>query len=136
MKRIVVSMGVISCLFMLSCGSAMKLTEADSWLTSKTGSNPNPAVQISGSWQDSVDPNWGMFQFDQKGGNVTGTIADYKIKGVVNGNNVYLVLYYGETVDYTVMLEMNDKHELKGNYYASRDTDLLTPHPMALQKNP
>jgi hypothetical protein len=135
MKRIVVASVVIFCMFILSGCASLKLAEAEAWLTSKAGS-PNPAVDISGSWQDSIAPDWGTFQFTQKGGNVTGTIPSYNIKGVVNGNSVYLVIYFGEEkVDYTAVLELQGK-ELKGNYFRSTDPDQKTPLPMALKKNP
>ena len=75
-----------------------------------------------------------MAQLDQKGSDVTGTIERYSIKGVVNGNSIYLVMFHIDIVDFTANLEVIDANELKGNYYSSRDKEQAIPKPMVLKR--
>jgi len=151
MKRFIPAVLLLSAYFILSCSSAMNMNiiEADAWLASKADTG-SPAVNISGKWQDAEydysksgpqywihqvrggSLGWGLGEFRQKGNDVTGALGDYVIKGVVNGEQVYLVMFYGGEVYYTVKLEVIGEKELFGCYYYPEDKKQSAPYPMKL----
>ncbi len=138
MKKLMLILFIVPVFFIMSCASALKETDIDSWLAAKAGGTP-AAVNISGTWKDSLNEtdsfmSWGQGELLQKGNNVTGNISTYVIKGIVSGNTVYLVLYNGAAVDYTAKFELRNGKELYGNYYKSRDTGQTAPTPMVLKK--
>lgn len=138
MKRLMMILCVVPAFFVMSCASALKVTDIDSWLTKKAA-GANSSVNISGIWKDSLNESdsfmsWGQGELIQKGNDVTGNISTYVIKGIVSGKTAYLVLYNGLAVDYTTKLELKSGNELYGNYYSSRDVEQTAPTPMVFKK--
>jgi hypothetical protein len=138
MKKLMLILFVVPVFFIMSCATALKETDIDSWLTTKAGGTP-AAVNISGTWKDALNEtdsfmSWGQGELTQTGNNLTGNISTYVIKGIVSGNTVYFVMYNKTAVDYTVKLELRNNNELYGNYYSSRDTKQTGPTPMVFKK--
>jgi hypothetical protein len=107
---------VCSVLCLQACGANM--VKGENWLASKTA---KPDVDVSGAWSS---PEWDTATLKQEGKNVTGTVGDYPVKGVVSGNDLYLVMYSGDKVHYFAELKAADKNTFKGLYsekYASID---------------
>lgn len=86
------------------------MIKGENWLASKTA---KPDMDVSGTW---YSPEWGDAKFKQEGKNITGTIGDYPVKGVVGGNDLYLVMYSGDKIHYFAELKAADKNTLKGLY--------------------
>lgn len=138
MKKLMLILLVVPVFFIMSCASAMKATDIDSWLSGKAAGQA-ASVNVTGTWKDSLNESdsfmsWGQGEWLQTGNNVTGNISTYVIKGIVSGKTVYLVLYNGEAVDYTAKLELRNNDELYGNYYKSRDIQQTAPTPMVFKK--
>ena len=78
---------VVICLalFLASCGTAM--VKGEKWLDSK---QEKPEINVSGTW---TSPEWGIAMFKQNEREITGTLGDYPIKGVVSGSSIYLLMY-------------------------------------------
>jgi len=86
---------------------------ADGWVAQRTA----PAkINVSGKWKSD---NWGKADFTQKGREVTGTIGDYKVKGVVSGYKAYLVAEQDRWVYYTIILKRHTSTALEGSYSES-----------------
>lgn len=143
MKKIVIFL--LGCLIfnLASCSSALKHKEVDSWLISKAGSE-KATINITGSWQDihkdetSSQPwpgysGWDKGTFEQTGRDVSGTLGNYMIKGIVSGETLVMVLMYGGTPYYMAKLKMKN-NKLSGEYYSSKDRELESPFPMTLKK--
>ena len=150
MKRFIPAVLLLSAYFILSCSScAMNIIEADAWLASKADAT-SPVINITGKLQDAEydysksgpqywflqvsggSLGWGLGEFRQKGNDVTGVLGNYVIKGVVNGEQVYLVMFYGGEVYYTAKLEVIGEKELFGCYYYPEDKKQSAPYPMKL----
>jgi hypothetical protein len=95
-------------LFFISCGVPM--TKGEKWLYSK---KENPEINISGTW---VSPEWGVATFKQENKDVTGSLGDYPVKGIVSGNTIYLLMYSGKRVHYSAELKASDNNTFKGVY--------------------
>ena len=95
-------------LLLMSCGVSM--TKGEEWLYSK---KENPEINISGTW---VSPEWGNATFKQENKDVTGSLGDYPVKGVVSGTTVYLLMYSGKRVHYSAELKASDNNTFKGVY--------------------
>lgn len=143
MKKFIIF--VLACLIvsLASCSSALKHKEVDSWLISKAGSE-KAMINITGSWQDihknetSSQPwpgysGWDKGTFEQTGRDVTGTLGNYMIKGIVSGETLVMVVMYGGTPYYMAKLKMKN-NTLSGEYYSSKDRELESPFPMTLKK--
>jgi hypothetical protein len=52
-----------------------------------------------------ITGGWGEGRFIQTGNRISGTLGFYNVDGVVNGTNVYLVLYARAAVYYTSHLQ-------------------------------
>ncbi len=121
---------VSSALCLQACGVSM--IKGENWLASKT---VTPDVDVSGSWSSQ---EWGSANLKQEGKNITGTLGDYPAKGVVSGNDLYLLMYSGDKVHYFAELKAADKNTFKGLYSAkygpideARNAPVLT-RPMSL----
>ena len=86
------------------------MIKGDNWLASKTA---KPDMDVSGVWSS---PEWGSANFKQEGRNITGTLGDYPVKGVVSGNDLYLLMYSGDKIHYFAELKTVDKKTFKGLY--------------------
>jgi hypothetical protein len=138
MKKLMLILFVVPVFFIMSCASALKMTDVDSWLTTKAGGQA-AAVYITGTWTDALNTSnsymsWGQGELIQKGNSITGNISSYVIKGIVAGNTVYLVLSSAGIVDYTAKFELRNNNELYGYYYSSRDPGQTKPNPMSFKK--
>lgn len=138
MKKLMLILLIVPVFFIMSCASALKMTDVDSWLATKA-TGQAAAVNITGTWTDALNDSnsfmsWGQGELTQKGNNVSGNISSYVIKGIVTGKTVYLVLSTGGAVDYTAKLELKSSGELYGNYFKSRDINQTAPTPMSFKK--
>jgi predicted PurR-regulated permease PerM len=138
MKKLTLILFVVPVFFIMSCASALQVTDIDSWLTTKAAGT-NAAINITGTWKDALNEtdsfmSWGQGELTQTGNTITGNISTYVIKGIVSGKTVYLVLYNGTRVDYTAKFELKNNNELYGDYYSSRDTNQTAPTPMSFKK--
>lgn len=86
------------------------MIKGENWLASKTA---KPDVDVTGAW---YSQEWGDAKFKQEAKNVTGTLGDYPVKGVVSGNDLYLFMYSGDKIHYFAELKAADKNTLKGLY--------------------
>ena len=100
----------VICLGLLLASCATAMVEGEKWLNSKQG---NPEVNISGTWLSS---EWGLAKFEQNEREVTGTLGDYPVKGVVSGSSIYLLMWWGNKADYSAELKALDKDTLQGSY--------------------
>ncbi|MCG6535295.1 MAG: hypothetical protein L7F78_11520 [Syntrophales bacterium LBB04] len=123
---------VSSAVFLQACG--VSRTKGENWLASKTD---KPAMEVSGAWSS---PEWGVANLKQEGKNITGMLGDYPVKGVVSGDDLYLLMYSGDKVHYFSELKATDKNTFKGLYSAkygtideARNAPVLT-RPMSLTK--
>ena len=146
MKKIMIFL--LSCLMfsLPSCSSALKHKDVDSWLISNAGSE-KAMINITGAWEDiykdeksfhQLHPwagytGWEQGTFEQIGREVTGTLGNYMIKGIVSGDTLVMVLMYGGTPYYMAKLKMRN-NKLSGEYYYSKDKELESPFPMTLKK--
>lgn len=99
---------VSAALCLQACGVSM--IKGENWLASKTDKTE---MNVSGSW---MSPEWGDGKLIQQGKNVTGTLGDYPVKGVVSGNDLYLLMYSGDKIHYFAELKAADKNTFKGLY--------------------
>jgi len=95
-------------LSLTSCGVPM--TEGEKWLDSQKDA---PEMNIAGMW---VSPEWGKANFKQEKRDVSGVLGDYPVRGVVSGNNLYLLMYAGDKVDYSAKLKASDENTFQGSY--------------------
>ncbi len=127
---IVLIVGSVLCL--QACGVSM--IKGENWLASKTA---KPDLDVSGIWSS---PEWDSANLKQEGKNITGTVGDYPVKGVVSGNDLYLLMYSGDKIHYFAELKAADKNTLKGLYsekYGTIDEAKKAPvlkRPMSLTK--
>ncbi len=138
MKKLMLILFIVPAFFIMSCASALQVTDIDSWLTTKAAGT-NAAVNITGNWTDALNEtdsfmSWGKAELTQTGNTVSGNISSYVVKGIVSGKTVYLVLYNGAKVDYTAKFELKNNNELYGDYYSSRDPGQTKPTPMSFKK--
>jgi hypothetical protein len=105
---------VSSALYLQACGVSM--TKGENWLASKTD---KADVDVSGIWSS---PEWGSANLRQEGKNITGTLGDYPVKGVVSGNDFYLLMYSGDKIHYFAELKAVDKNTFKGLYSTKHGT--------------
>jgi hypothetical protein len=134
MRRLILFSLLIGVSLILSCSFGLRMAGVDSWLN-KVGGTESPTVDISGEWQDTNTGmmGWGEGYFDQKGRNITGSLGDYVIKGVVSGNTADLVIIYFGSVHFTAKLELIN-NSLRGFYYSYRDEKQSTGYNMALKR--
>jgi hypothetical protein len=86
------------------------MVEGEKWLASKQG---NPEINVAGNW---TSPEWGVAMFKQNEKEITGTLGDYPVKGVVSGSSIYLLMYSGSKADYSAELKAADNNTLQGYY--------------------
>ena len=86
------------------------MTEGEKWLDSQKDA---PEMNIAGMW---VSPEWGKANFKQEKRDVSGVLGDYPVRGVVSGNNLYLLMYAGDKVDYSAKLKASDENTFEGFY--------------------
>lgn len=127
-----VALMVCSVLYLQACG--VNMIKGENWLASKTA---KPDMDVSGAWSS---PEWDSANLKQEGKNITGTVGDYPVKGVVSGNDLYLLMYSGDKIHYFAELKAADKNTLKGLYsekYGTIDEAKKAPvlkRPMSLTK--
>ncbi len=95
-------------LFLVSCATNMR--KGETWLNSQ---KDKPDIDFSGTW---ISSEWGVAKFKQEGREITGTVGDYPAKGVVSGSSIYLLMYWGNTVDYFAELKAVDQNTFTGIY--------------------
>ena len=91
-----------------ACGVAM--TEGEKWLDSQKDA---PEMNIAGMWDS---PEWGKANFKQEKREISGMLGDYPVRGVVSGNNLYLLMYAGDKVHYSAKLKASDENTFQGSY--------------------
>ena len=96
----------LSILFALATflSSCLTYSQTNAWLNEQKGV---PTINISGGWDAGsvFGGGWGGASIVQNGNEVVGTIGLYNIKGVVNGDNIYLVFTSGARIYYTAHLK-------------------------------
>ena len=91
-----------------ACGVAM--TEGEKWLDSQKDA---PEMNIAGMWDS---PEWGKANFKQEKREISGMLGDYPVRGVVSGNNLYLLMVAGDKVHYSAKLKASDQNAFQGSY--------------------
>ena len=127
-----IALVVCSVLCLQACG--VNMIKGENWLASKTD---KPAMDVSGAWSS---PEWGVANLKQEAKNITGALGDYPVKGVVSGDDLYLLMYSGDKVHYFAELKATDKNTFEGLYSAkygtideARNAPVLT-RPMSLTR--
>jgi hypothetical protein len=92
---------------------ALTREATNTWLNSVAGA---AAVNITGVWDSggAVTGGWGEGRFIQTGNHISGTLGFYNVDGVVNGKNVYLVLYTSAAVYHTAHLQQSKSGDYAG----------------------
>jgi len=87
--------------------------QTNSWLNAQKG---KPTVDITGGWDAGsvFGGGWGGASIVQDGNEIVGTIGLYNIKGVVNGDDIYLVFTSGAKIYYTGHLKRSHDGDLVG----------------------
>ena len=128
--RLSIAAMVVAVFFtVLACGSTgIAVAEGDAWLATFQA---NPGVNVSGIWHSD---DWGKGKLTQEGRNVSGSLDDYVVRGVVSGRDVYLLFVYGGTIYYTAHLKASGNGTLTGEYakYEIADRSYNT-YPMLLK---
>ena len=126
---------VFSLILVISCAATLKQNEIDPWLNARSGGQP-AQINITGRWHDALDIGafgWGEGNLQQQGNQVSGTIGNYNVQGIVSGKTVYLVFLYRDSVYYTARLEMS-QGLLTGNYFKGNDKGQTQGYPMSIAR--
>lgn len=103
------------CLFVLIFSSCISLTreETNAWLNSKAGES---GIDMTGTWDSGgiMTGGWGEGRFIQDGKRFSGSLGLYNVDGMVNGDDVYMVLSSGTKVYYTACLKKTGENSLIG----------------------
>lgn len=114
------------------CNNAQKYEQnrlaADKWLSEQSASS---SLQVGGLW-DAAD--WGVTKFTQSGKNVTGTIGQFNVKGVVSGSKLFLAISEDGWVYYTAILERSSASMLTGSYSYTVPFSTKDKRPMVLKR--
>jgi hypothetical protein len=102
---------------------------ADGWVAQRTAA---PKINVTGKWKSDA---WGKGEFKQKGREVTGTLGDYKIKGVVSGYRAYLVADQDDWSFYTIVLKRHTADALEGSYSSSVPYSALDEQDIYLRRD-
>lgn len=86
------------------------MVKVEKWLDSKQG---KPEINIAGTW---TSPERGVAMFKQNEREITGTLGDYPVKGVVSGSSIYLLMYSNNKADYSAELKAVDNNTFQGSY--------------------
>jgi hypothetical protein len=62
----------------------------------------NAGINVAGRWHSD---DWGGAEFVQRGRNVTGTLGEFQVQGVVSGSKAYLTISERGWIYYTAILE-------------------------------
>jgi hypothetical protein len=73
-----------------------------------------PLVNVSGVWESR---DWERAFLNQTGSLVSGQLGDYKVDGLVVGQDVYLFLSYHDRVYHSLKLAAGTPGEMVGYYY-------------------
>ena len=89
-------------------------TKADDWLAANRTSTV-PELDLSGYWSNR---DWGDAHFIQKANKVGGRLGAYPVRGVVNRDTAYLVIYSDRQPlpQYTAVLWLEERDVLVGNW--------------------
>ncbi len=86
----------------------------DAWLSSKAG---RAGMNVEGAWE-ALEYGWGgPGRFVQQGNQVTGALGNYTVRGVVNGNTLYLAFISSGWTYYTGVVQK--RGALLGGFYSS-----------------
>ena len=109
----------------VSCASLIR-TQTHPWLESKAGPSD---IQLTGTWNAgaTMGGGWGNGIFVQEGSHFTGSFSLYSVEGVVNGNDVYMVIGSGRAV-YTAHL----KKASDGNFVGKTAYQAIIDQPEAV----
>jgi hypothetical protein len=112
MKKKFIATSIIIALCAIS-SSCLTGQQARNWLDTKKG---NPTIDITGEWDAGYvwGGGWGGSKFIQTGNEIIGIMGLYNVEGVVDGDNLYLVLTSGARVFYTGHLKPRDKNTMVG----------------------
>ncbi len=93
--------------------SCLTIPQINSWLDAQKGT---PTINVSGGWDAGsvFGGGWGGASMYQSGNEIVGTIGLYNIRGVVNGDNIYLAFTSGAKVYYTALLKPSRDGVLEG----------------------
>jgi len=134
MRRVALVIAIeFLCVFFVSC-----LTNVDEWLNSQP--NEPPLVDMNGKWDSDFSGGgaWGTGDFVQQGNQFRGTLGGYRVRGVVTGKTVRMVIS-NEDPNNTGKLELQPGNWLKGktarnaNVETSRATS-LSIYPLGLKR--
>ena len=138
MRSLTTLLLTLSLIFVISCASrAVKQEETDPWhwLNMISGGKP-PEIDITGKWHDELGSTffgWGEGYLRQEQNQISGTMGDYNIKGIVSGKIVYLVFLRHGRVHYTARLEMS-QNLLTGYYFKATDKEQKKGYPTSFIK--
>ncbi len=109
---------LVICLFLLSaalvgCSSAVAPGYALPPVKQDIPKKP-PEIDVTGVWTSN---DWDPVTLIQKGADVSGTLAEYTVDGLVTGKEVYLFLLSGGDVYFTFRLSEFAPGTLEGSYY-------------------
>lgn len=86
----------------------------DSWLAQSQGA---AGIDVGGLWEP-VEFGWGgSGRFEQRGNKISGALGNYTVRGVVNGNRVYLAFISNGWTHYTGVLKK--RGSMLGGFYSS-----------------
>ncbi|OHD71031.1 MAG: hypothetical protein A2W19_08445 [Spirochaetes bacterium RBG_16_49_21] len=87
--------------------------QTNTWLNTQKGV---PTINITGGWDAGsvFGGGWGGASIVQNGNEIIGTIGLYNIKGVINGDNIYLIFTSGAKIYYTGHLKPSQDGSLVG----------------------
>ena len=115
MKKLLISTCCLFSLLLSSCSLTEKYhannAAGEAWLQSHS---KRPArANFKGVY---YSPNWNLAILKQREGKLTGYIGSYNVKGIVSGENAYLLLIDDSWVDYTMILQRKNYEIIEGSY--------------------
>lgn len=126
---------LVLCGFITSC---LTHHQANTWLNAKKGV---PTINISGGWDAGslVGGGWGGATVVQNGNEFFGTMGMYNIKGVVNGDTVYMIFTSGARIYYTGCLKPAQDGTLQGitvenEIIGQNESQNAMKHPIIMKK--
>lgn len=121
---------VLLCALYISC-AGIDTKQSNAWLSSKAGKS---TFDITGKWDAGgvFTGGWGQGNLLQEENKVYGTLGLYNVNGVINDDEVFLVLSSGGRLYYTAKLKISEN----GTKISGRACeDAIIGSPAAGQKN-
>lgn len=100
----------------------------DRWLSDQ--SEP-AAVNVAGNW---ISGDWGRGWLVQDGRKVRGTLGGYSVRGVVSGQQVYLLIAQGDWYYYSAVLDNPQPGLLTGRFSRAIPFVRTLSRPMRLEQ--